>query len=107
MVDANTSPATVAELPTVVPPLPVVNASPAEVAQIESGIDITDRAGISVYGDRAQQSVTDFADRILTQVRNKDMGEAGKLLTDILLKAQKLDPASLKEKGFLGGLFGS
>ncbi len=97
----------VQELPTTIPPLPVVTASPSEVAQIEGGIDIKDRAGISVYGDNAQQAVSDFADRILGQVRNKDMGEAGKLLSDILLKAKNLDPASLKEKGFLEGLFGS
>ena len=97
----------VTELPTTIPPLPVVVAAPQEVAQIETTIDIKDRAGISVYGDNAQQAVSDFADKILSEVRNKDMGQAGQLLTDILLKAKNLDPASLKEKGFLGGLFGS
>lgn len=97
----------VVELPTTIPALPEVVAAPTEVAQIESGIDIKDRAGISVYGDNAQQAVTDFADKILSEVRNKDMGQAGQLLTDILLKAKNLDPASLKDKGFLGGLFGS
>ena len=97
----------VVELPTTIPALPEVVAAPTEVAQIEGGIDIKDRAGISVYGDNAQQAVTDFADKILSEVRNKDMGQAGQLLTDILLKAKNLDPASLKDKGFLGGLFGS
>jgi len=97
----------VTELPTTIPPLPVVVAAPQEGAQIETTINIKDRAGISVYGDNAQQAVSDFADKILSEVRNKDMGQAGQLLTDILLKAKNLDPASLKEKGFLGGLFGS
>jgi len=87
--------------------LPVIVADPAEVARIEEAIAIDDRAGITVYGDGAQRAVTDFADRILSEIKNKDIGEAGKLLTDILLKAKKLDPASLKEKGFLGGLFGN
>jgi uncharacterized protein YaaN involved in tellurite resistance len=87
--------------------LPALSADPTQVARIEEGIDITDRAGISVFGDGAQRAVTDFADRILSQVRNKDVGEAGKLLTDILLKAKNLDPASLERKGFLAGLFGS
>jgi uncharacterized protein YaaN involved in tellurite resistance len=99
--------AAVAELPTAIPPLPVVVAAPEEVAQIEGMIDIKDRARLSVYGDNAQQAVTDFADKILSEVRNKDLGETGKLLTDILLKAKNLDPAALKEKSFLGGLFGS
>ena len=98
---------TVQELPTVVPPLPVITASPSDVAQIETRIDIKDRAGISVYGDSAQQAVSGFADKILSEVRNKDMGQTGQLLSDILLKAKNLDPASLKEKGFLGGIFGS
>jgi uncharacterized protein YaaN involved in tellurite resistance len=89
------------------PMLPTVSADPGEIAKIESEIDISDRAGISVYGDRAQRAATNFADEILSQVRNKDVGEAGKLLTDILLKAKKLDPASLKDKGFLGNLFGN
>jgi len=97
----------VVPLPSQIPPLPVVVADPRDVARIESEIDIKDRSGIAVFGDRAQQEVSSFADRILTEVRNKDMGEAGKLLTDILLKAKNLDPASLKERGFLGGLFGS
>jgi len=94
-------------LPKEIPPLPAVQADPSEVARIEEGIDISDRAGISIYGDGAQKSVTAYADRILGQVRNKDVGEAGKLLSDILLKAQKLDPASLQEKGFFSRIFGS
>lgn len=87
--------------------LPALSADASQIAQIESTISLTDRAAISVYGDKAQQAVTDFADRILSQVRNKDVGEAGKLLTGILVKAKNLDPAALKDKGFLGGLFGS
>ncbi|MBB4192720.1 uncharacterized protein YaaN involved in tellurite resistance [Rhizobium aethiopicum] len=80
-------------------------ADPAEVARISDSIDITDRAGISVYGDRAQQAVSDYADRILREVRNKDLGEVGRLLTDIILKSKSLDPASLKDKGFLSRMF--
>lgn len=97
----------VVSLKTEIPGLPVVAADPSEIARIEQDIDISDRAGISVYGDGAQRAVTDFSDRILSEVRNKDVGEAGKLLSEILLKAQKLDPASLKEQGFFGRLFGS
>ncbi|KAF5887345.1 toxic anion resistance protein, partial [Rhizobium sp. PEPV16] len=73
--------------------LPVVVADPAEIARISDSINITDRAGISVYGDRAQQAVSDYADRILREVRNKDLGDVGRLLTDIILKSKSLDPA--------------
>src|SRR5262245_61687577 len=87
--------------------LPAVVADPGEIAKIVDTINVNDRAAISVYGDRAQQQVTDFSDRILGQVRNKDLGNTGALLTDIILKAKNLDPASLKEGGFLSNLFSS
>lgn len=87
--------------------LPMVKADPAEIARIGERIDLSDRAGISVFGDGAQKSVTDYADRILGQIRNKDIGDTGQLLSDILLKAKSLDPASLQQKGFLSRIFGS
>ncbi|SCB16910.1 toxic anion resistance protein [Rhizobium hainanense] len=87
--------------------LPAVTADPTEIARIGDSIDITDRAGISVYGDRAQQAVSDYSDRILREVRNRDLGEVGKLLTDIIVKSKKLDPASLKDEGFLSRMFSS
>ncbi len=87
--------------------LPVAVADPAEIARIGDSIDLTDRAGISVYGDRAQQAVSDYSDRILREVRNRDLGEVGKLLTDIIVKSKKLDPASLKDEGFLSRMFSS
>ena len=61
-------PATIPVEPTL---LPAVVADPGEIARIADTIDISDRAAISVYGDRAQQSVTDYADKILGQVRNR------------------------------------
>ncbi|RVC79255.1 hypothetical protein EN745_16490, partial [Mesorhizobium sp. M4A.F.Ca.ET.022.05.2.1] len=87
--------------------LPAIVANPSEVARIEGTINVGDRAAISVYGDRAQQSVSDFADKILAQIRNRDLGDTGTLLTDIIMKAKNLDPASLKEEGFLSNLFSS
>jgi uncharacterized protein YaaN involved in tellurite resistance len=87
--------------------LPVLSAEPGKIATIEQAIDIKDRAAISIFGDRAQDSVSGYADKILGQIRNRDLGQTGKLLTDIILKAKNLDPASLKQQGFLSGLFGS
>lgn len=87
--------------------LPVVSADPAEVARITDGIDLGDRSSVAVFGDRAQQSVSDYADRILREVRNKDVGEVGRLLNDIILKSRNLDPASIKEGGFFSRMFKS
>jgi uncharacterized protein YaaN involved in tellurite resistance len=83
---------------------PVVDAKILE--RIRSEISIGDRAKISTYGDRAQRAATGYADRILAETRNKELGDTGRLLTDIILKAKKLDPSTLQDEGFFGKLFG-
>jgi uncharacterized protein YaaN involved in tellurite resistance len=87
--------------------VPAVVAKPGEVARIAATIRIDDRAQLSTFGENAQRSVTAFADRILEQTRNRDMGDAGKLLLDVIENARGLDAASLKEGGFFNRIFGS
>lgn len=87
--------------------LPAIRADEARVATIRQQITLDDRAGITAFGDGAQRRVTDFADRILQQTKSKDLGETGTLLTDILVRAQGLDPASLRKPGFFERLFTS
>ena len=89
------------------PQLPAVHVDQAAVTQIREQIQLGDRANISAYGDRAQRSVTGYADRILAQTKNKELGDTGRLLTDIILKAKKLDPAQLENRGFFSKMFGS
>jgi uncharacterized protein YaaN involved in tellurite resistance len=85
----------------------VVEVDPNSVAQIRSTIDLADRAQVSSFGDKAQRDVVAFADRVLAQTRNKDMGDTGKLLLDVIEKARGLDPAELQKTGFLERLVGS
>jgi uncharacterized protein YaaN involved in tellurite resistance len=77
------------------------------VTRIKSEIDISDRSRIVTFGDRAQRSVVEFADRILAQTQNREIGSTGKLLSDILAKARGLDPATLKDSNFFTRLFSS
>jgi len=79
----------------------------ALVSRIRSEIDLGDRANITRFGEPAQRAVTEFADRILAQTRNKEMGKTGELLTDVLGKAKGLDPARLKNVGFFERMFSS
>lgn len=74
--------------------------------RIRSEISIGDRAKITTYGDRAQRAATGYADKILAETRNKELGDTGRLLTDVILKAKKLDPSTLQDEGFFGKLFG-
>ncbi len=87
--------------------LPAVQADASAVARIKSEIDISDRSRLVTFGDRAQRSVVEFADRILAQTQNRELGTTGKLLSDILGKARGLDPATLKDSGFFSRLFSS
>ena len=83
-----------------------VDADQALVTRIKSEIQIGDRASLVSYGDGAQRRVTDFAERILAQTKNKDLGDTGGLLRDILMKAEGLDPATLEKEGFFERMFG-
>jgi uncharacterized protein YaaN involved in tellurite resistance len=87
--------------------LPAVATDPSAVARIKSMIEISDRSRIVTFGDRAQRAVVEFADRILAQTQNREIGATGKLLSDILAKARGLDPAALKNSGLLTRLFSS
>jgi uncharacterized protein YaaN involved in tellurite resistance len=89
------------------PNLPVVSVDPATIARLQKEIDISDRSRIVTYGDRSQRAVVEFADRVLAQTQNRELGDTGKLLSDILGKARGLDAASLKDAGFLTRLFSS
>src|SRR5215510_12943041 len=87
--------------------VPAVMVDATAVARIKSEIDISDRSRIVTFGDRSQRSVVEFADRILAQTQNRELGTTGKLLSDILAKARGLDPATLKDANFLTRLFSS
>jgi uncharacterized protein YaaN involved in tellurite resistance len=87
--------------------LPAITTDPSSVARIKSMIEISDRSRIVTFGDRAQRAVVEFADRILAQTQNREIGATGKLLSDILAKARGLDPATLKDSGLLTRLFSS
>ena len=87
--------------------LPAIVPDVAAVARIKSEIDIADRSRLVIFGERAQRSVVEFADRVLAQTQNRELGNTGKLLSDILGKARGLDPAGLKDANFVTRLFSS
>lgn len=87
--------------------LPSIQLDRAAVGRVAKELNIEDRSGIVTYGDRAQRQVSDFADRILAETRNKEMGKTGELLSDILAKAKGLDPASIGKLNWFQRLFSS
>jgi uncharacterized protein YaaN involved in tellurite resistance len=87
--------------------LPALVPSGELVARIKSEISLDDRAKLIDFGDQAQRNVTDFAERVLRQTKNKELGDTGELLSDIIAKAKGLDPATLEQAGFFERLLGS
>ena len=70
-----------------------------QVDAIKEGFDITDSSQALQFGNAAQKNLADFSDSILAQVRTKDSGYVGELLTDLSIK---IDEFSQNEtKGFM------
>ena len=70
-----------------------------QVDAIKESFDITDSSQALQFGNAAQKNLADFSDSILAQVRTKDSGYVGELLTDL---STKIDEFSQNEtKGFM------
>ena len=65
-------------------------------------IDITDSAMILGYGAAAQKKISDFSDTALGGVRNKDFGEVGTMVTDLIANLREMNDEAENDKGFLG-----
>lgn len=87
--------------------LPSIQLDRHRVDEAKRELDIEDRSRLVTYGDAAQQRVADFADKILAETRNREMGKTGELLSDILAKAKGLDPAAIGKLNWFQRLFTS
>ncbi len=82
------------------------------VEEIANQIDMTDTQAVIQYGISAQNSISQFADTILTEVRTKDTGFAGEALTNLMMTVKDLKVDSLSSGSFMsnipiiGSLFG-
>ena len=76
------------------------------VNEFSEKINITDSNTVLQYGAAAQKKITDFSDTALKNVRTKDLGEIGTLLSDLVVELKGFDGAVKDEKkGLLSGLF--
>lgn len=67
-------------------------------------IDITESNTVLQYGAAAQKKVADFSDTALGNVRTKDLGEIGDLLSNLVVELKDYDGEGEK-KGFFASLF--
>ena len=81
---------------------PDISLTPEEQAQVDAfaeKIDIHDSNAIMQYGAGTQKKMSDFSDLALENVKNKDMGEVGKLITGLVTELKSFDVEE-EDKGF-------
>lgn len=85
------------------PKVPEVVLTPEEQKMVDdfaSQIDITNTQMVMQYGAGSQKKIADFSENALNNVRTKDMGEIGKMLSDVVTELRGFEDE--EEKGFLG-----
>ena len=71
--------------------------------EIREQIDVRDSQMVMQFGAGARQNIADFSENILKNIRAKDSGYVGALMTDLVTNVEKLDFDSLeKGNGILG-----
>lgn len=73
----------------------------AAVAAFAEKIDITDTNLVLQYGAAAQKNIADFSANALENVRTKDMGEVGDMVSELVVELKGFD-AEQERKGLLG-----
>ena len=73
----------------------------SRVNEIKESIDLMDSQSAVQFGVGAQRNISGFADNILTQVRSKDSGYVGDLMSELMLKVKDVGVDKLGEESFL------
>lgn len=70
-----------------------------KVLEISNQIQWKDPNEILSFGSQAQTKVSEFADKVLSEIKTKDAGYAGELLNNLLIHIKDLDIGSTGEGG--------
>lgn len=87
--------------------------APADLEQakgIARSIAVTDSQAVIQYGAAAQGRISTFADGMLAQLRSKDSGYIGDMLSSLVMRVKEIDAGSLaggKRGGLLGNIAGA
>jgi uncharacterized protein YaaN involved in tellurite resistance len=72
------------------------------VRDFSKKIDITDTNAILTYGAASQKNIADFSTSTLDNVRTKDMGEVGGMLTNLVVQLRGFNYGEEEKKGLFG-----
>ena len=95
------------------PEAPVVTATQHEESQLTEAelkaveefskkIDITDSNAVLQYGAASQKNIADFSGTTLQNVRTKDMGEVGDMLSDLVVELKGFNYDEEEKRGLFG-----
>ena len=85
------------------PETPEIVLTPEEknmVSAFAEKIDLANSNMVLQYGAGTQKKIADFSEKALENVKTKDLGEVGTLLSDVVTELKRFDEE--EEKGFLG-----
>ncbi len=71
------------------------------VEEFSEKIDLNNSNAVLQYGAATQKKMADFSETALENVKTKDLGEVGDLLTNVVTELKSFDVQE-EEKGFLG-----
>ncbi len=71
-----------------------------QVEEFSKQIDIANTSGIMNYGVGTQKKLADFSEKAIENVRTKDMGEVGGMITDLVTELKSFDIEE-NEKGIM------
>ncbi|TVQ35320.1 MAG: toxic anion resistance protein [Geminicoccaceae bacterium] len=83
--------------------------APAQLQKLKNEIDVSDTNSIIFFGTKAQEQLTQLSEKMLDNVRTKDLGPAGDMLTLMVNRLRELDVSGLDGRaktGFLARLLG-
>jgi uncharacterized protein YaaN involved in tellurite resistance len=99
------APAAAAEAAAPVEKPDIEKLSPAEQAAVKEfagKIDVMNTEQVMNYGAAAQKNVAQFSETALNTVRTKDLGEAGTMLSDLVVELQGMNFDENQKKGLMG-----
>jgi len=73
-----------------------------QVSDFANKIDITDTNAVLTYGAASQRNIANFSESTLKNVRSKDMGEVGKMLSGLVVELRGFSDNGEGKRGFLG-----
>ncbi|MDE6950003.1 MAG: toxic anion resistance protein [Lachnospiraceae bacterium] len=79
---------------------PTLSFEPEMVDEFAGQIDIANTQMVLCYGAGSQKKIAEFSESALNNVRTKDMGEIGRMLTDVVAELKNFEEE--EEKGFFG-----